>query len=412
MEEPRIETAHFHGEACCGQTVDTEMTVGESRIPDSVKQDVINWTKSILKLKIKDLRAFTGIWADGIYLCKLLNIVLKDSEIKFYSNRPINKTQARINLKQAFIALRRRVSFKSDYLYCENQVLKGAEGVIWGLLFDLKTYSSNLKSKLSPSLLSLSEDFLRQQAQSFINRPNSVSWSNNNEMPQSQVTIAHIRQVKSWLSKLGLSELAQIDNGHFFQNPFKNGLILNEILKKLEKPIEFNEDANTKPEVLQNLENCLTALSSFPGVLTANITPISILYGSEEATWGLLFSLSQIFPNPPSPPLSLYNSYQRSDLIASLKQWLLSLNIQSNTNILTTDIVFETAQKICGCTKDNILETLKIIFHIEELNYSDFEESDILLLFLENLHRYADSYPMQIERNYTCSIYLGRGIVL
>lgn len=414
MNENIIVTAHFNVEAHCGQPVNTEMTVGESHISDQVKQSIVSWTKQLLKLNSTDFRVFPSLWTDGVYLCRLVKLIFKISDFKYFDKQPLSRTQTRINLKKVFIELRKRAKFKSNYLFSENQVSKGIEGTIWGLLFDLKNYALGEESILSPCSLLLSEEVLRQQIESSTTYSCASLASSQSACKPSQVTINHIREVKIWLGKLGLSDLAQIDNGHFFQNPYKNGLILSEVLKILGHPLDFNEEANSKAEVLQNINNCLIALKSFPGVLTTNINPLSILHGSEEATWGLLLSLSQLFPYPIKPSLSLYNTYQRSDLTASLRKWLASLKlaISPHTNIASIEILFEATQQICKCSKDNTLETLKAIFHLDFLFHSDFDESDICLLFLENLHRYCDSYPLQLERNYTCSVYLGRGLTL
>jgi hypothetical protein len=381
-----------------------------SKVPAIIQQQIMTWISKEIQTQIKDSSNFHLIWQDGVNFCKLLSKILKLPDFKFNQGKNLNRSQIRVNLKKAFAVLRKCLEFKSEFLYSEGKVMEGNKSVIWGLLFDIKCFAlMKSESFIDPGLV-LNEEFLNEKSKVFNQYPKHEI--QKNPRPKCKVLIEHIKKVKTWLVSLGIQDLVNIDNGHFFQNPYKNGVILNEILKIMKVPVQFIEEAYSKDEVLLNISNCIQAFKRFPGISFDNIDPLSILHGEEEAIWGFLLNLSLVFPCPVKPELNLYNQYQRNDLNKSLQKWMKGFGISKKfiENEICKECLFEMARSLHGLQDEEPLETLKRIFNLEEVYEVDLLEPDVILLFLENLHRLQDNVSLQLERDFSCSVYLGRGL--
>ena len=404
----KLETANFK----CIQNFLKDSTSSQNLYSDlslDVKMSIMTWCKKIIKIPEKDPEIFPFLFQDGQKLSELISKVFKTPSTPSTQSSFPSRSQIKVSIKKSMQVLKSNQKFKSNFLYSDKEIISGNHLVIWGLLFDIKSYAESRTLTTQSIGSGLSTNYLKEKSRSLNghSRP-SISYE---KRPKSKVTVEHIRKVKEWLVRLGIGEMVKVDNGHFFQNPYKNGIILFEILKKLDVAVHFIEDAYSRDEVLGNIENCIDGFRKFDGVCFDFVDSAKILNGDEEAIWGFLFNLENVFRNYWKQELVLYNRYQRSDLGESLKKWMRGLGI--DLRFLEPGIYKETLveilKNIYGKSNETPIESLRRLFNLPDISDSDLLEPDIILLFLENLHRLQDSVPLQLERDYTCPLYLGRG---
>lgn len=405
----KLETANFK----CIQNFQKDSTSSQSLHTDlslEVKISIMTWCKKIIKIPEKDPEIFPFLFQDGQKLCELISKLFKTPLTLSSQSSVPSRSHTKLNIKKSMQVLKSNLKFKSNFLYSDKEIISGNQFVIWGLLFDIKSFTESRTLTTHSIGPGLTINYLKEKSRSLNGhlRPSI----NIEKRPKSKVTVEHIRKVKEWLVKLGIGELVNVDNGHFFQNPYKNGIILFEILKKLDVVVHFIEDAYSRDEVLGNIENCIEGFRKFDGVCFDFVDSVKILNGDEEAIWGFLFNLENVFRNYWKQEMVLYNRYQRIDLTESLKKWMkgLGVDLRFLEPCINKESLVEILKSIYGKSNETPIESLKRLFNLVDISDSDLLEPDIILLFLENLHRLQDNIPLQLERDYTCPLYLGRGL--
>ena len=320
----KLETANFK----CIQNFQKDSTSSQSLHTDlslEVKISIMTWCKKIIKIPEKDPEIFPFLFQDGQKLCELISKLFKTPLTLSSQSSVPSRSHTKLNIKKSMQVLKSNLKFKSNFLYSDKEIISGNQFVIWGLLFDIKSFTESKTLTTHSIGPGLTTNYLKEKSRSLNGhlRPSM----NIEKRPKSKVTVEHIRKVKEWLVKLGIGELVNVDNGHFFQNPYKNGIILFEILKKLDVVVHFIEDAYSRDEVLGNIENCIEGFRKFDGVCFDFVDSVKILNGDEEAIWGFLFNLENVFRNYWKQEMVLYNRYQRIDLAESLKKWMKGLGV-------------------------------------------------------------------------------------
>lgn len=416
-----IQTGSFRVPTCSDEILITQTYVEESEeiVSERVKNEISDWVKSLKILKWPD-ENISEAFSDGVLFLKILNkFETPTSQIKFFQKQPLKNTEKRLNVNKLLGHLRKTPKFVSESLFKEKDIISGNNFVVWSLLSDLKSYYSLSKVVIPSKIPLMNKSFLQFKSKSYISHESFSVFSNVFPVSQSKITQKHIAKVCVWLNKIGLGECIHEKDSHFLQNPFRNGLLLTEILRKFKFNITNQIEIFSIEAITSQINECISIIQQIPGCFTENLNALSIIQGNEEVIWGLLYSLSMLFPELPKETTKLYNNYQRKDLTHSLSIWINGFSVVPEVNEWNLFGKMRDPQILnCFLTRifPEFLSTCNTVFDIlqrklryKEILEKDIAVDDILLLVLENLHRLYDKVELNMDRDWSFPIYTGKG---
>ena len=286
----------------------------------------------------------------------------------------------------------------------------------------MKNYFLSSNSHISAVPPVLGGLYLKEKSKALASYTKCLLPPNKTIPPQASITQNHVKKVYEWLRELGLSDCIHYKDSHFLQDPFRNGYILGEILKKLGYDINNDPGIRNIDTVTAHLTTCIATIKDIPGCSIDKLSADSIMLGNEEFIFGLIYNLSLLLNNFPKKKSNLYNDYQREDLLHSLYFWVKGLKVVRNLencpdlSLLSTvrhkDVLSQLFNRVVGnsiTNKDNIIDALQRKMRLNELSDSSLLDNDILLFILENLHRIYDNLEILTCRTYSLPIYTGKG---
>ena len=349
---------------------------------------------------------------DGVVLCELINRLEGRNEvIKGMHKAPKTKSAVQVNINKALNYLRGIEKLNSKYLWSANEVIQGDEETVFGLLQSIQDFYSIKRSASA----SRSAKVLTNRVFSNI----SFEAKADNELASDRPEPVSAR---AWIQNVGLGRYLLSDKKHFLDDPCRNGLLLAEVLAKLEG-LEVPGIFNPKSAVSasSNYEKCLKFIyERHPSVAVRYLREIERFLESDALLWLMIEELISIPRNVAKPNTEL--PYSREDLTrleTSLLQWLGGLvgrsfdsfeEILSEISTLLAAIVQKCGFPVTGITKtpktgkvkqgniEKSLECLrrisrmsqKFLFKGEELAKGNFL---VALGLLEDVHRFYDGLP-------------------
>lgn len=447
-----------------------QISVEASPVSESTKEHLFSWLQSLsLVRRTVKIEEFPGLCTNGVLVCDLVNRLEGRAEaIKGVERNPKNKTSVQANFTKALTYLRAFDKMNSRYLWAISDLISGVEDVIWGLIEDIRvlfkgnTGSLDVTTQRSRSASherSISITISTRQDAAFASpkslripqRPASARLTQTEATPK-QVGSALVKpltadyipanmskdtekQVKDWLIALKLGHLLGFESKHYLSDPFKNGVLLCELVAILEKCRIPNVDKSPESvqSVRQNVEKALCLLRDRNSAL-----PLSLLrqgekisQGNGKVLWNLLWSLKNAYPGlvrdseeAPEPKSDLpYSATALKRLEMSVVNWIYSLGVSGKamcpqdlheilgeirSGVLLCDLV----AKVLPCAipgvargpKSDQIAIANIRKALEPLRKSNrmsqmfvWKEKEIaagevgaVLGLLEDLHRYSD----------------------
>ena len=330
------------------------------KVSDIEKSKIYEWLQSLdLFPKSYILADVEALTRSGVLLCDLLNrLEGKNAVIKGIERYPKNNTAALANVTKAMGVLRGFDKMPSRYLWHTAAIMQGEEEGIWGLLADIRGYyrskaralqigkssrtrepsEAPLSSRIGtvpPSPKSIRSLSQRRsvQKEGDMSLSQSLTRESLSTLPQPSPRQLE-SEVRAWLTELKLSHHLGHDHRHFLEDPFKNGVLLCELVSKLEglETIKVNKHPKSIMEARENVEKALGVLRErrveLPGALLR--LGEKIVQGNAKAIWTLLWTLHRLYiKTVPSPfPIDLpysQSSFKRLD--QSLGAWIHSLGV-------------------------------------------------------------------------------------
>lgn len=425
---------------------------------------------------LEDIEALTR---SGVLLCDLVNrLEGKNAVIRGIERYPRNNTAALANVTKALTVLRGFDKMGSRYLWSASDLMKGEAGVIWGLLGDVWSYYKGKSAALQNSLSA------RHRSVSNANAPSTVPFTSRfGTTPSSPKSIRSLSrltrnkeedtsmtqslsreslsalpqpspremesEVRAWLTDLKLGHFLGHDSHHFLEDPFKNGVLLCELVSLLEgvEGLKANKKPLNVAAARENVESALSILRSqrpeLPGALLR--LGEKIVQGNSKAIWTLLWTLHRLHIKHPSTALPSLLDLPYSDaslkrLDQSLAAWIHSLGASHlavspqgvmellpafRSGVLLGELVQKVlkipihgivpnpkTEAICLSNIRKSLEPLRVtsqmsqeyVWRDKELQYGDLAS---LYGLLEDLHRLYDNQPPRRPGFHPETPYLG-----
>lgn len=351
---------------------------------------------------------------DGVVLCELINRLEGRNEvIKGMHKAPKTKSAIQVNINKALNYLRGIEKLNSKYLWSSNEIIQGDEETIFGLLQSIQDFYSIKRSASA----SRSAKVLTSRVFSNISFEGKVEPEAVPDKPEPEPLSA-----RAWIQNIGLGKYLLNDKKHFLDDPCRNGVLLAEVLGKLEG-LEVPGIFNPKSAVSasSNYEKCLKFIyERHPSVAVRYLREIDRFLESDLLLWRLIEELISIPRNVVKPNTHLpYTREEISQLESSLVTWLSSLigrsfegfeEILTEISTLLAEIIQKCGFSVTGVTKNpktgkvkqgNIEKSLeclrrisrmsqKFLFKVEELAEGNFL---VALGLLEDIHRFYDGLP-------------------
>lgn len=449
----------------------------EKPVSETVQASLLEWIESLDMVKKGALTPIllVSLSRTGVLLCDLINRLEGRREaLKGVQRNPKNNTVALANVNKALEFLKAFPKMDSRYLWAGTNVVEGNENVIWGLLEDIRllytgkpkeapkspvvlenkppppqfqpfrpftALSNSTKTNdlsLPPSFLQAKSNSLRSYAGSSRSRSpipsapsvrTSLRSKETAEVPVIQVTKEMTLMVEEWLCALNFDYLLGFETATGIEDPFKNGVLLCELVSLLEKVgFRYQAAPRTTREVRDNYEKALEVLrEKRPGV------PYGLLLAGEKLAsgdlslmWALLWNLMNAYPNAGANLSSdlPYGAVATKRLEASVLQWLHSCQIlnrvptglpevmpQIKNGTLLCSLVnnlvpralleyIEKPRSELSC-QQNLHKALEVLQRVPRMSQKwTWKEKELLkgdsavtLGLLEDLHRLADGLP-------------------
>lgn len=439
-----------------------------SPVSESTKDHLFCWLQSLnlvrRGVKVEEL---PGLCTTGVLLCDLVNRLEGRLEaIKGVDRKPRNRTSVQANFTKALTYLRGFDKMNSRYLWAVADLMAGTEEVVWGViediraLFKLSTGSLDVTTRRSRSnshdrsvsitvSTRMEAALASPKASRVLQRPASARITQSEATPKhsssalvkvadflpAEVTKDMQTQVKNWLVALKLGHFLGFEGKHYLSDPFKNGVLLCELVSILEKcriP-HINPSPESVQAVLENVEKALCLLrdrnSSLPLSLLRQGEKIA--QGSAKVLWSLLWALRSAYPGmvrdaeeAPEPKSELpYSATALKRLEMSVVNWIYSLGVSGRATcpqdlhdilselrngVLLCDLVAKVLPcAIPGVTRGpksesvaiaNIRKALEPLRKSSRMSqqfvWKEREiaagETSVILGLLEDLHRYSD----------------------
>lgn len=450
------------------------------KVPLSEKNRLFVWLQSLDLFPKSYISAdIEALTRSGVLLCDLVNrLEGKNAVIRGIERYPKSNTATLANLTKVLTVLRTFDKMKSRYLWSAAELMKGEEGAIWGLLGDIWSYYKGKSAALQDSLSARYRSSSKSRAPSTVpvlshlgsapSSPKSLrslsrlarSKGNDTSMAQSlsRESLSALPQpspremegeVRTWLTELQLGHYLGHGNRHFLEDPFKNGVLLCELVARLEgiETLKANKRPGTVAAARENVESALSILRSqrpeLPGALLR--LGEKIVQGNSKAIWSLLWTLHRLHAKSASSALPSLLDLPYSDsalkrLDQSLAAWIHSLGVSHlpvspqgvmemlpafRSGFLLGELVQKvlkmqihglvSAPKSDLSSLSNIrkaLEPLRVtpqmcqeyVWRDKELQYGDLAS---LYGLLEDLHRLYDNQPPRRPGNHSDMPYLG-----
>eukprot|EP00743_Colponemidia_sp_Colp-15_P013000 GILK01014960.1.p1 GENE.GILK01014960.1~~GILK01014960.1.p1 ORF type:complete len:790 (+),score=123.52 GILK01014960.1:179-2371(+) len=448
--------------------MDVPNTAGVTQI----QQTLCEWIKS-LRLQSGDNLTVHNLpqrCRDGTLLCDLVNRLEGNRQpvLLGITRAPTSVASVIANINKVMRVLRSKLEMNPRYLWSTEAVMSGSPEVVWGLLEDLYNYYASTSSRVGSNIVSPSEPApastntqdgpIRKRDESGMNSLRSSIDRNSGPSSSSAVmqqplqphsrlppiTSERQQEVRRWLRDLGIHLQPELEDGPFFEDPLRNGILLCELVGLLEntKLLGVNKHPRVVKAALDNVEKALAFLrEKRPNV------PIYLLWQSEaivrgqsDAIWGLLWALKQAYPyaiSKPIPAESSINSaqtpYSTTDmkrLELSVCQWIFSLGVLDSATAPRELIQIEPQIRdgtllcaIAGCLQgrkitgvaqkpkvaigaySNIRKALEVLRRLPNMGQryiwnekEIFEGNRVsILCLLEDMHRCYDAIPARVR---------------
>ena len=449
------------------------------KVPTREKNRLFAWLQSLdLFPKAYILADVEALTRSGVLLCDLVNrLEGKNAVIRGIERYPKNSTATLANLTKALTVLRAFDKLGSRYLWSAAELMKGEEGAIWGLLGDIWSYYKGKSAALQDSLSARHRLSSQTRAPSTVpvlsrlatapSSPKSLrslsrlaKSKGDTSMTQSlsRESLSALPQpspremegeVRAWLTELRFGHFLGHGSRHFLEDPFKNGVLLCELVSLLEgiDTLQANKRPSTVAAARENVESALAVLRAqrpeLPGALLR--LGEKIVQGNSKAIWSLLWTLHRLHAKDASPVLPALLDLPYSDaalkrLDQSLAGWIHSLGVSHlavspqgvmellpafRSGVLLGELVQKvlkmpihglvSAPKSDSTSLSNLrkaLEPLRVtpqmcqeyVWRDKELQYGDLAS---LYGLLEDLHRLYDSQPPRRPGIHSEMPYLG-----
>lgn len=328
-----------------------------SGIPQHVKESIRNWLLELRLIRGDILEEFK----DGSLLCELINRLEGKSEpIKGAQKNPKTKSSIQVNFSKAFTYLRNIEKFNSKYLWSPENMMEGDEEATYGMLASLKDFYS-LKRTNSQSF--------KRMAKTPISTPRVFSAINIEPKHEDDTSTS-----KLWVKNLGLGKLLINENKHFLDDPCRNGILLYEIISKLEgHEVPGVSVPRSLSSAQGNIEKCLKFLyEKYPSLALKYMRLIDNICNGDSTIWKLIEELVSIPRNMSKVTSDLpYSPDQVSALQKSLVDWVsgvASKNFENfedicldmSNGILLHEIVTRCGMGITGIMKNPKTDKIKL----------------------------------------------------
>jgi hypothetical protein len=329
---------------------------------------LLQWMKSIgvpIKSEADHMDLIDG-FKTGITLAELVQ-KLEHMDLKGIDNHPKQTAAKQNNINRALEILRQRKNMNHRYLWAVDDIIKGNEQVIWGLINDIyNDYMSlqrkakrpqvatvnNMKSRI-PISKRRAVQFAKAQAEASASESVSVAVHSDILNGNTLCTEDMEKEAKTWLRDLNFDVLLSGKESGMFKDVLRNGVFLCELVGTLEKrPVK---DVNRNPIILkdakQNIERAMRILRQ------KNIPPVylhsedKILKGQLDFIWGLIYHIMRVYPQAKqnfsmhysNNSSSLYSADYMKRLEQSVLFWLRSLGMFVDRAVPSTlsDIEFD-----------------------------------------------------------------------
>jgi hypothetical protein len=384
-----------------------DIHVHEASSLSTLKEDIKNW---LIGLKLVKSDVVEEV-KDGVLLCELINRLEGRNEvIKGMHKTPKNRSAVQVNVNKALSYLRGIEKLNSKHLWSANEIIQGDEETIFGLLQNIQEFYSIRRSASA----SKSVKVLSNRVFSNVSFEREVEIIEKNENSN----------VKAWVANLGLSKYLMNEKKHFLDDPCRNGVLLAEVLGKLEGS-EVSGVFNPKSYAAaqNNYEKCLKFIyEKHPTIAAKYLKEIEKFLESDLLLWRLLEELISIPRAAPKANNEFpYSKDEIASLEASVTQWaslVLGKLFESFEDLvgevsnghLLSEIIGKCGFPVTGITKNpktlkvkqaNIEKSLeclrrisrmsqKFLFRVEELAEGNHL---VTLGILEDLHRFYDGLP-------------------
>jgi Calponin homology (CH) domain len=342
-------------------------------------------------------------FTNGSLLCEIINNNTK-AQLK-YIKYPKTSNESKLNIRKALGYLRNFTTFRSNFIWNEDEIFYGKDCIVWGLLNDLKKFlpgNPKTSDRRSKSVMKKSAEV-----------PKGTS---------EQLLKDLISKVKPWLYSLELSDLLKPCN-NFIKDPVRNGVLLCNVVNIIEPSIEFCQFPECIEDVYNNIQIAVNRVSS-----RVPIKKLEYYYYTEpQEIWSLLFTLMmfypEVYPKKPKPSWP-YTGSLIDQLKVSLISWVNKLNVSSEDftdfkslaqGLKTGELLGQIVKKIYG--KDvigiqknpktekvclsNLQKSLDILQRDKKVSQQYLRDPkkiyevnlDYIMLLLEDLHRMQAGLP-------------------
>ena len=388
-----------------------DIRAASTAVPESQKESIHSWLKSFKLLRGDLIEEFK----DGVMLCELINrLEGKREVIKGTHKVPKNKSAVQVNVNKALGFLRNIEKFSCAHLWSGQEIMEGDEEAIYGLLGSIREhYSVNRpQSQNSGRVVKLSSTRTFEKSPSFENK-------------FEQKFEEDFSQAKAWVQNLGLGKLMNCEKRHFLDDPCRNGILLSELISKLEgSEVSGICIPKTLASAQSNFEKCFKFLyEKYPAIALKYLRRSDeIINGNLDILWGLIEELIE-FPRNYSKVTSElpYTSEDLCMLKTSLVEWVSNtcklavecfedLISELGTGVLLSEIIVKTGLQLTGITKNpktdrikqgNIEKCLDCLRKVSRMSQKFLWRSEDILQgnisvvtgLLEDIHRFHDGLP-------------------
>lgn len=379
-----------------------DIHIHPSSVQDPTKESIKNWLVDLKLIKYDVVEEIK----DGVVLCELVNRLEGKCEvIKGVNKAPKSKSAIQVNIGKALGYLRGIEKMESKYLWSVGDIMQGDEETIFGLLKGLKEfYSIKRSASVSRSAKILPCKYLS---------------------PSRVEAKPEVSNAKVWVMNMGLGQyLENSEKKHFIDDPCRNGILLYEIIGKIEG---IDVPGIVRPKSLASAQNNYEKIfkvifDRYPNIARKYFKSIEEFIEDESILWELIEDLVAVprITQKSSSDMP-YLQDQTTQLKTSITSWVNSTlnrifdNFESllpdlSSGLLLSELILKCNLPLTGITKapktqkikqsniDKCLESLRKSSRMSQLylwKTSEISEGEpqICLLLLEDLHRFFDGLP-------------------